>query len=181
MIAALDAQYDDDTAAVACVNFGDRRDAVPSTEATRIVQNVAPYVPVGFRRRELPCIRAALDELDRQPDVIVVDGYVDLDAEGKKGLGAHLHESYDGKAAVVGVAKTEFRDIDQCEQVLLGQSAKPLFVASEGISPRDAARAIESMHGDHRTPTLLKRVDRPCRETLEDWQRQNSATRAGDS
>jgi hypothetical protein len=41
--------------------------------------------------------------------VIVVDGHVDLDASGAPGLGAHLHEHFGGRHAVVGVAKSPFR------------------------------------------------------------------------
>ena len=45
-----------------------------------------------------------------------------------------------------------------------GQSQKPLYVSAVAIDRAEAALAIQRMHGPHRIPTLLKQVDRRCRD-----------------
>ena len=49
-----------------------------------------------------------LKRLDALPSVLVVDGYVWLDEDARKGLGAHLFDALAGRAAIVGVAKHAF-------------------------------------------------------------------------
>ncbi len=120
-----------------------------------------------FWRRELPCILAILKQLPALPAVIVIDGYVWLDGDGRKGLGAYLFDALDGKVAIVGVAKRAFRGSAHAAPVLRGSSDRPLFVTANGMPPVEAAAAIASMHGKHRIPTLLKRVDERCRRGLE--------------
>ena len=44
-----------------------------------------------------------------------------------------------------------------------GDSAKPLFVTAVGMTLEEAKAHIASMHGEHRIPTLLRRVDQLCR------------------
>ena len=41
---------------------------------------------------------------------------------------------------------------------------KALFVTAVGVDANEAADLVREMHGDHRIPTLLKRVDALCRE-----------------
>jgi deoxyribonuclease V len=49
--------------------------------------------------------------------------------------------------------------------VVRGTEAKrPLYVTAAGVGVDQAAAWVRSMHGPHRLPTLLKRVDRLCRE-----------------
>jgi deoxyribonuclease V len=54
------------------------------TERTAVVPRVAPYQPGEFYRRELPPLRAVLDDLDDLGGLglLVVDGYADLDPAG---------------------------------------------------------------------------------------------------
>jgi deoxyribonuclease V len=65
---------------------------------------------------------------------------------------------------VVGVAKRPFRGAPALE-VLRGASARPLYVTAIGIDAAHAADGVRRMHGAHRIPTLLTRVDRLCRDT----------------
>jgi len=125
------------------------------------VLEVSQYIPGEFYRRELPCLLAALEKVSQTPEIIVVDGYVWLD-NGKPGLGAKLFEALEGKVAVVGVAKTRYAEADALE-VLRGSSASPLFVSAVGMNALEAAQNVRQMHGPHRLPTLLTRVDRLCR------------------
>jgi deoxyribonuclease V len=46
-------------------------------------------------------------------------------------------------------------------------SIRPLYVTSAGVDQKKAAERIRMMHGDHRVPTLLKRVDLLARENAQ--------------
>jgi deoxyribonuclease V len=158
VIVAVDVDYRAKEAIAACVEFRAWMDAVAAFErVVRVPGAAAAYEPGKFYLRELPCVLAALREVEA--DVVVVDGYVML-SPTKRGLGGHLHAAI-GKP-VVGVAKNEFRGAS-AERVVRGGSKKPLFVTAAGMSLVDAAAAVRSMHGAHRIPTLLARADALCR------------------
>jgi deoxyribonuclease V len=161
-LTALDVHYDEacSRARAAAVVFSAWGDAEASGEHTAEVENVQPYVPGEFYRRELPCLMAVLAKIGRTPDVIVVDGYVRLG--DKPGLGQHLFEGLGRRVAVVGVAKTRFHGAPAVE-VLRGGSTSPLYVSAVGMELEDAVDGIKRMHGPHRMPTILKRVDRLAR------------------
>jgi deoxyribonuclease V len=165
-IAALDVQYDDPRARVACVVFRHWTDVAPSRSLTTTVDNVAPYEPGSFFKRELPCLLAALDLVTEPLSAIVIDGYVVLSDDGRPGLGAHLFDALDRSIPIVGVAKTAFVGSSFAQPVLRGESTHPLFVTAAGISHEGAAQSIASMHGPYRMPTLLKLVDSLARGRL---------------
>lgn len=164
LIAAVDVDYRDVGAVAAAVWF-ERWDAeAPVTERVVRVDAVADYRPGRFFERELPAVLAVLE--GTSCDVVIVDGYVWLGAPGERpGLGAHLRAAFDqGSApAVIGVAKNRFAGAESVE-VLRGGSARPLYVTAVGIDRDEAAAAIRAMHGVHRIPTLLGRVDRLARQ-----------------
>ena len=163
MIVCVDVDYRPTIDCVAALEFAAWTDAVSVAEtAVCLAASSATYVPGQFYKRELPCIRAVL-ELLAAPEIIVVDGYVWL-GQNKPGLGAILHQSLGNAIPVIGVAKTEFVSAPAAE-VIRGSSARPLYVTAEGLPLADAAAAIQSMHGPHRLPTLLKRVDRVARDS----------------
>lgn len=125
----------------------------------------AAYEPGAFFRRELPLLRAALDLVRSPPDIVVIDGFVWLDAENRPGLGAHLHDA--ANIAVIGVAKTPFRGCEAWSAAMLrGKSTRPLFVTAAGLDQAEAASMIAAMHGAHRIPTLVALADRAARATL---------------
>ncbi len=161
MIACIDVLYDDTNLSgrVACVVFEDWFAAVPSHELALTVGNVLPYVPGEFYKRELPCIQAILDRLPALPETIIVDGYVWLDESQSPGLGGHLFHQLDRKIQVVGVAKNRYAKATNATEILRGDSKKPLYITAAGIEQTVAARLVKDMHGEHRYPTLLKRVD----------------------
>ncbi len=166
MLAAADAQYSDAGGAAACVAFEQWDDAHAALELVRRFEGAAPYVPGEFWRRELPGILAVLRELPQTPDIVVVDGYVWLDASGRPGLGAHLFEALGSQVPVVGVAKSAFMGSPHAQALVRGGSARPLYVTAVGIAADEALRAVARMHGAHRVPSLLKRVDDLCRSAL---------------
>lgn len=162
MIAALDVYYlTDNRASAAAVLFSDYRDAEPSAVYTQFIRQAADYLPGEFYKRELPCLLALLERINRVPDEMVIDGYVMLGE--RPGLGQHLFECFHGKIPVVGVAKSKFRGSSGAE-LFRGSSLRPLYITAAGMEQREACERIKRMHGGHRLPTLLRRVDRLARE-----------------
>ncbi len=160
MLVATDVSYDDHGGAVAAaVGFDAWTAATARLEHTVHLPSVAAYTSGEFWRRELPCLLAVLDGLD--PELVVVDGHVWLAPE-RPGLGHYLWEALDRATPVVGVAKAPFVGGEPVE-VHRGGSARPLLVTAIGTDAREAAAAVTRMHGAHRIPTLLKRVDHLCR------------------
>jgi len=94
-------------------------------------------------------------------DLLIIDGYVDLDPGGSPGLGAHVHEQLG--LPVVGVAKTEFRTASHAVVVRRGGSTRPLYVTAVGVELAEAAAMVAGMAGPHRIPDALRRVDELAR------------------
>jgi deoxyribonuclease V len=164
MIACVDVDYRGDEAVAACVLSRCWPDEGSAGQRVRHLTGVAPYQPGQFYRRELPCLLAVLGEVGQPLEAVVIDGYVWLRDEEGPGLGAHLYEALGRAVPVVGVAKTRFASA-RAAAVLRGDSQKPLFVTAAGIPVEKAAGRVQSMHGPHRIPTLLKLVDRLCRDS----------------
>lgn len=163
VLCAVDVGYGESEARAACVVFRHWEDESPAEERVVTIASPAEYVPGAFYKRELPCIERVLAEVRAPIDVVIIDGYVFLDEQGRPGLGARLHEALGGSVVVVGVAKTSFAGSSHAIAVKRGKSEKPLFVTAIGIPPDVAARHVASMHGESRIPTLLRRVDRSSR------------------
>lgn len=159
-LAVVDVDYGGTGATAACVVAERWTDAVPTETHVVDIPKVEPYSPGRFFDRELPCILAVLPRVHAPIEAVVIDGYVMLDEHGAPGLGAQLHAQTKGRWAVVGVAKTPFRDGSFATPLLRGTSKRPLFVTAIGIDVADAARLVAGMHGPHRIPTLLGWVDR---------------------
>jgi deoxyribonuclease V len=132
------------------------RFAAVLTERTTDLPAVAPYVPGQFFLRELPPLRAVLRGAG-QLRLIVIDGYVDLDPDGRPGLGAYVHHEF--AVPVVGVAKTFFRTATHAIRVHRGGSARPLYVTAAGLPANYAAGLVSKMSGTHRLPDALRRAD----------------------
>jgi deoxyribonuclease V len=163
MIACTDVHYEQRFAIAACVLFRDWRVEHPLLERTERLEEPAPYEPGQFYRRELPGLLSVIRKLSEPPKVVIVDGYVWLGSESYPGLGAHLREALGGTAAVIGVAKTLFKEGPAVRAVTHGKSVRPLYVTAAGMDVNEAAERIVQLHGDFRIPTLLKKVDRLSR------------------
>ena len=142
------------------VATSDRRFSQVVQAQTAIISAVEPYRPGEFYRRELPPLRAVIPAADELA-LIVVDGYVDLDRDGRPGLGAHVHAEF--AVPVIGVAKTAFGTATHAARVLRGQSSRPLYVTAAGMTIADAADLVTEMAGRFRMPDALKTVDRLAR------------------
>lgn len=164
MIAILDVDYRADHAIAACVLLRDWGDEAPHDTLVARVDDVQAYEPGAFYKRELPCLEAVIAKVTVAITCAVVDGYVWLDGAGRPGLGARVYERYQAAFPVVGVAKTRFGDGSFATAVIRGASAKALWVTAAGMDAAEAAAKVRGMHGPHRIPTALSRVDRLCRE-----------------
>jgi deoxyribonuclease V len=156
-IAAFDVHYSEDgRASAAAVLFCDYTDTEPAEVFTQLLPGTADYISGEFYKRELPCILALLKQINKTLDEMIVDGYVMLGS--RRGLGQHLFDALDDKIPVIGVAKSKFQGASPA-LVFRGRSIRPLYVTSAGVEQRRASERIRTMHGTHRIPTLLKRVD----------------------
>jgi deoxyribonuclease V len=157
VFAAVDVHYPPTGGArAALVMASDATFSAITSEKTVHIEHVAPYQPGEFYRRELPPLRAVLLGVDAL-DLLIVDGYVTLDPDGRPGLGAHAHAEFG--VPVIGVAKTKFAPATHAIPVLRGSAAKPLYVSSAGIPPLDAADLVRAMAGNFRLPDALRRAD----------------------
>lgn len=166
MIYAFDTYYHEDYANTVCIAFEDWKsdhEVEIFTEQTNISSE---YESGAFYKRELPCILSLLDKIVlREGDIIIVDGYVTLDDNGKIGLGGHLYEALEGMYPIVGVAKNGFISPDiRRREAFRGESKAPLFVTARGIEVDEIKVHVEQMHGPYRIPTLLKKLDQLSRE-----------------
>jgi deoxyribonuclease V len=159
MILAVDVKYCDKVAIAAGVAFAGWGDESPEREVVTCLETPAEYRPGQFYLRELPCILKLLKENSLHPDIIIVDGFVYLDGESKPGLGKYLYDALHGEVAVIGVAKSRFHGIAELYQLFRGGSSRPLYVTAVGVHLDRAKEFIRDMHGRHRLPTMLKRVD----------------------
>src|SRR3982074_34747 len=80
-------------------------------------------------RRELPALRAVLADA-RRIDLLVVDGYVHLDAHGRPGRGRHPHAHAAFAGPVIGVAKTPFRGPTHAIEMRRGGASRSLYVTA---------------------------------------------------
>ena len=163
MIVCVDVDYRNDSVVAAAVGFASWTDDASVVEIV-VTSDAppAPYEPGRFYRRELPHITSVLALLVPPFDAVIVDGYVWLGQD--RGLGAHLYDALGGVTPVVGVAKTHYAGATAIE-VLRGDSVRPLYVTAIGIDAADAAAHVRAMHGEHRIPTQLRRVDQLARFT----------------
>ena len=163
MILAVDVHYGKNRAVAAGVAFECWTGDIVRASYISTIEQVSGYIPGQFYKRELPCILRLLTEHHLEPETILIDGYVYLDAFDRPGMGRHLYDALQHKAGIIGVAKSRFRMIPSRHEVYRGGSRKPLFVTCTGVPLSVAKAKIASMHGKFRIPTLLRTVDQLAR------------------
>lgn len=166
MILAFDTYYFEDKAKTVCISFNSWAEEKSVGVYSEIVDKVEDYTPGEFYKRELPCILSLIKRIDcSKVEAIIIDGFVFLDDHQKLGLGGYLYKELYSKIPVIGVAKTSFSTIKKLRNDLYrGDSKRPLYITSIGISIEDAAKCIKNMSGAYRIPTLLKELDRLTKE-----------------
>lgn len=165
MIYAFDTFYFEDYANTICLSFQDWKDGEETAIYREKTNITSDYESGTFYKRELPCILSILSQISlKEGDVLLVDGYVTLNNEGKMGLGGYLYQELNERYPVVGIAKNEFSSPDsQRRNIYRGESKTPLFLTSKGIDVDALRPKIEQMHGAYRIPTLLKKLDQLTR------------------
>ena len=163
---ALDVHYRPAFAKAVSVAFADWQDATPVQVQTARIQTVAEYVPGQFYRRELPCLLEILRQTPHEKiELIIVDGYVQLNETGKPGLGRHLYDALEGRIPIIGVAKKAYHtNAAHVRPVLRGRSQKPLFITSVDYPLDEAAQRITAMPGKYRMPDLLRLLDQTTKQ-----------------
>ena len=165
MLACVDVDYRGRGAMAACLVFQNWGDSVPVKRYTNFIGEVEEYKSGEFYRREMPPLLEVLKSVRENLSTIIIDGYVWLNSSYYPGMGAHLYRALKDGISVVGVAKSSRgQDGFSCE-VLRGESRNPLYVTSVGVGSGHASDCIKNMHGSYRLPTLLKSVDRLCRDS----------------
>lgn len=159
MILAVDVSYRESSAVAAGVLFQNWEDSESVEEVIVPISTVAEYEPGQFYRRELPGVLELLKRLEGLPEYIIIDGHVYLDGDKKPGLGKHLYDALQGRAAIIGVAKNRFKDTPSGAAIFRCGSKRALYVTAVGIEESDAKGFIMRMDGKHRLPTVLRRVD----------------------
>jgi deoxyribonuclease V len=162
IFAAVDVHYlaDSGEARAALVASDNRQFSGVAFSRAAVVAAGAEYRPGEFYLRELPPLRSVIP-VSAELGVIVVDGYVDLDPDGRPGLGAHVFDEF--RVPVVGVAKTAFSTATHAARVFRGESSRPLYVTAAGMAVSEAAGLVREMAGRFRLPDALKLVDRLAR------------------
>lgn len=158
---AIDVFYKDDTAKIVAAAFDHWADRTPTDLFIKYKTPVDKYISGEFYKRELPCLSDLISDLDlNEIEVVIIDGYVYLDNDGKPGLGARLYEHLNGAVPVVGVAKTYFANNKKhVVEVKRGKSQQPLYVTAIGIELCSVAHDIKCMYGEYRMPYILKLID----------------------
>jgi len=161
MIIALDVYYREQNAKAVAILFEQWTDENILQYYEAIITDLQDYIPGEFYKRELPCIIEVLKLIDlQQVEMIIIDGYVYLNNEGKPGLGHYVYEYYNQKIPVIGVAKSNFyNNQTNVREVYRGKSKNPLYITSIGIDVNIAQSYICNMHGNYRIPHLLKLLD----------------------
>lgn len=157
---AVDVHFDGEGAVAAAVAF----DEWDAPEASRTYTSRIAHVEKAARGeldlRELPCLLQLLSEHALEPELILIDGFVHLDAQETPGLGRHLYQALGGRTAVIGVSKTSRPELPAQFEVAREEEARPVIVTCVGIDLGAAKARLRAMHGKRRVPTLLKRVAR---------------------
>ncbi len=163
---AFDVQYYETYAKSVCIVFNNWQDETPSEIIIKKVNDIAPYVPGEFYKRELPCIQAILKDINlNNVELIIVDGYVYLNNDKKLGLGGYLYEKLNNSIPIIGVAKSSFYDNKKyVQEVIRGESTKPLYITAVGLDLDEAKNNIQMMHGEYRMPALLQILDSKTKE-----------------
>ena len=163
---AVAVHHDSEGAVAAAVAF----DAWDAPEALRTYTSRIAHVEKASRAaldlRELPCLLQLLREHALQPEIIVIDGCVHLDAQETPGLGRYLYHALGERVAVIGVSKKAMPDMPAQFEVFREEETRPLVVTCVGIDIGAAKARLRTMHGKRRVPTLLKLVARIAKGTV---------------
>lgn len=157
---AVAVHFDGEGAVAAAVAFDEWAAPEASRTYSSRIAHVEPAVRGEPDLRALPCLLQLLREHALEPDLVLIDGFVHLDAQETPGLGRHLYQALGGRSAVIGVSKTARPGLPAQFEVAREDEARPVIVTCVGIDLGAAKARLRTMHGKRRVPTLLKLVAR---------------------
>ena len=150
----IDVQYDKAGGATAAAVGFDDWGAFEATKTWSLrIEHVEKPVKGELDLRGLPWLLQLIATHSLQPEVIVFDGFVHLDAQETPGLGQHLHDALRGHAAIIGASKAAMKDTPAQFEVYREEETGPLVVTCAGIDLGAAKARIRAMHGRKRVPT----------------------------
>jgi len=154
----MDVHLPGDTARVAAVAFDDWAAAEGSRHHALDIARVEKPAKGELDLRALPWLIQLLEADRLQPEAIVLEGFVHLDAQDTPGLGRRLFDALAGRVPVIGVSKSVFKGTDTPDQfcVFREDETPPLIVTCAGIDLGAAKARVRMMHGRKRVPTLMK-------------------------
>ena len=164
----MDYQIDGDSARVAAVAFDDWAAPEGTKNYALRVEHVEKLAKGELDLRALPWLVQLLDANRLQPEAIVLDGFVHLDTQDTPGLGRRLHDTLNGRVAIIGVSKSLFKG-DTPDQfcIFREEETPPLVITCEGIDLGAAKARIRMMHGRKRLPTLMKLAARIAKGSVD--------------
>jgi len=163
----MDFQIQGDTARVAAVAFDDWVAFEGTKNYSLRIEHVEKPAKGELDLRALPWLVQLLDANRLQPELIVLDGFVHLDAQETPGLGRRLHDTLGGRTAVIGVSKTGFKDTPEQFELHREEETAPLVITCAGIDLGAAKARVRMMHGRKRVPTLLKLAARIAKGSVD--------------
>lgn len=154
---ALAVHFEGDGARAAAVAFDDGASPEPTrTFVTTIAHAEKKPARGELDLRELPCLLQLLREHALAPELLLIDGFVHLDAQETPGLGQHLFHALGGRTPVIGLAKSAAPGLPAQFEVHREEEVRPLLVTCAGIDLGAAKARVRGMHGRKRVPTLMK-------------------------
>jgi len=163
MIACFDVLYHQQKATAAAVTISDWSSPTTEAEYRLRIDQVGEYKPGEFYKRELGPLLELVGKINKPIKYYVIDAYCHLSVKRDPGLGAYFFDQLPKDSIVIGVAKSCFRGTKHAVELSRGGSKRSLYVTSIGIEYQEAADLIDSMHGNFRMPTILKKVDQLSR------------------
>ena len=166
---AMDVHLSGDTARVGAVAFDDWAAGEGTRSYSLDIAHVEKPAKGELDLRALPWFIQLLEANRLQPEVIVLDGFVHLDAQETAGLGRRLHDTLGGRSAVIGVSKSLFKGSETPDQfcVFREDETPPLVVTCAGIDLGAAKARVRTMHGRKRVPTLMKLAARIAKGSVD--------------
>lgn len=158
----MDVHFENGGARAAAVAFDDWAAFEPTrTFATAVHQVEKPPARGQLDLRELPCLLQLLSEHGLAPELIVINGFVYLDAQETAGLGRHLYDALGGQCPILGVSKSTMAgDTPAQFEVYREEETRPLIVTCAGLDLGAGKARLRTMHGKKRVPTLMKLATR---------------------
>ncbi|WP_284616393.1 endonuclease V [Aquabacterium humicola] len=157
----------DDVAWAAAVTFDewDAREALRTV--TSRIDGLEKPAPGELDLREAAALAQLLGRHGLQPDTIVIDGPVHIDAAETPGWGRALFDALGGRIPIIGISAAALRGLPAQFEVHREEEGRPVLVTCAGLDLGAAKARVRTMHGKRRMPTLLKLAARTARDAAD--------------